>query len=215
MSLDLDRTTYFQAHRDAFGPLTQRQVDGLTALLDGMADDPPLTDVRHAAYMLATTWHETAMTMQPIAELGTLRYFDRYDPVRADTAARRARARRMGNTQEGDGYRYRGRGYVQLTWKANYARASTLVGVDLVRDPDRATEPGIAYVTMSHGMRDGWFTGRKLDDDIRGARADYVNARRIINGTDKAHTIAGYAQQFEVALRAALVKKNPAETAHP
>ena len=53
------------------------------------------------------------------------------------------------------------------------------------------------------GMIRGWFTGRKLLDYIDGDRRDYVNARRIINGTDRAQVIAGYAMAFERALRAA------------
>lgn len=200
--ITVDRTRYFDAHRRAFGRLDQRQVDGIESILDGMAADAPLTDLRHAAYMLATAWHETAHTMQPIAERGPMRYFDRYDPILADTAARRATARRMGNTRQGDGYRYRGRGYVQLTWKTNYARAGRALGVDLVNDPDRAMEPAIAYPVMSIGMREGWFTGRRLSDDLRDGRTDYVSARRIINGTDRAALIAEYARDFERALRA-------------
>lgn len=201
MSLQVERRAYFDAHRRAFGPLTQPQVDGVNTLLDGMARDAALTDVRHAAYMLATTWHETAHTLQPIAERGPRHYFDRYDPVRANTATRRQRARQMGNTREGDGFRFRGRGYVQLTWHVNYEKASALVGVDLLAHPDRAMEPEIAYQIMSHGMRVGWFTGRRLSDFIHAERVDYVNARRIINGLDRAALIAAHARQFEAALR--------------
>ena len=203
MSIRVDPALYFSAHRSAFGRLSQEQVDGLNALLAGMADDEPLTDIRHAAYMLATAWLETAMTMQPIAERGRVAYFNRYDPVLADTQARRRRARTMGNVNQGDGYRYRGRGYVQLTWQANYRKAGLVVGVDLVAEPDRAMEPAIAYRIMSEGMRAGWFTGARLTDYIRATRCDYINARRIINGTDKAAEIAGYARLFEGCLRAA------------
>lgn len=210
MSIHLDPAVYFPRHRAAFGRLDQGQVDGVNALLAGMAGDASLTDIRHAAYMLATAWHETAMTMQPIAERGPVAYFNRYDPVLADTAQRRATAVRMGNTLRGDGYRYRGRGYVQLTWFANYHKAGLAVGVDLVADPDSAMEPAIAYRVMSAGMREGWFTGARLTDYIRGTRCDYVNARRIVNGTDKAVTIADYARRFESILRAA--EKKTAET---
>jgi hypothetical protein len=177
-----------------------------------MEDDEPLLDPRHAAYMLATAWWETARTMEPISERGPVRYFDRYDPIRASTAARRRRAREMGNTDAGDGYQYRGRGYVQLTWKNNYRKASDLVGVDLVAEPDRAMEPAIAYRIMSHGMRHGWFTGKKLEDYIIGTRCNYVKARRIINGDDETATIASFANSFEAALRVALLEKKPQES---
>ena len=207
MSLAIDHDAYFAEHRRAFGPLNQSQVDGVRVLLEGMAADPPLTDVRHAAYMLATAWWETAQTMQPIAERGRKTYFNRYDPVLAKTPKHRARARAMGNTQEGDGYRYRGRGYVQLTWRNNYRRAAEVVGVDLVADPDRAMDPAIAYQIMTHGMRHGWFTGVKLADVLGGSRYDYVQARRVINGLDEAQRIAGVARQFETILRAALIEK--------
>ncbi len=203
--IQVDRAVYFVRHRATFGRLSQDQVDGINRILDGMDDDEELSDIRHAAYMLATAWHETAMTMQPIAERGPVSYFNRYDPVLADTQRRRDTARAMGNQRQGDGYRYRGRGYVQLTWRNNYVRAGLKLGVDLAGNPDLAMEPRIAYSAMSAGMREGWFTGRKLSDYIRPGRIDYVNARRIINGTDKAAEIAAYARGFESILRAASV----------
>jgi hypothetical protein len=176
-------------------------VEGHNAILDEWERNHARKDDRWLAYALATTCHETARTMQPIAERGPVAYFNRYDPVLANTPTRRATARRMGNTLQGDGYRFRGRGYVQLTWKTNYERAGRALGIDLVGDPDRAMEPGIAYAIMSLGMHQGWFTGRRLADDIRGTRTDYINARRIINGTDRAAEIAGFARTFEAILR--------------
>jgi hypothetical protein len=162
--------------------------------------DPDAADIRHAAYMLATAWHETAHTMHPIVERGGVSYFDRYDPVLADTEKRRETARSMGNTKQGDGYRYRGRGYVQTTWRANYERLGKEVGVDLVANPDRAMEPEIAYGALSHGLREGWFTGRRLDQYLAAGKIDYIGARKTVNGTDRAEEIAGYAVAFERAL---------------
>jgi hypothetical protein len=74
--------------------------------------------------------------------------------------------------------------------------------VDLEANPERAKDTLTAYRIMSLGMRDGLFTGRSLRHYINGAKCDYVNARRIINGTDKAQAIAGYAAKFERILRA-------------
>jgi hypothetical protein len=201
--IDADAGIYFKEHRAKFGRLTQGQVNGIGAILLGMADDARLNDIRQAAYMMATAWHETAATMLPIAERGPVSYFNRYDPVLAPTERLRARARSMGNLVKGDGFRFRGRGYVQLTWARNYRRGSDVVRVDLIADPDRAMDPDIAYEIMSAGMRDGWFTGVGLDRYIRANHTDYINARRIINGTDKAALIAGYARTFESILRAA------------
>ncbi len=128
-------------------------------------------------------------------------YFDKYDPVLADSEEHRSRARRMGNTRQGDGYRYRGRGYVQLTWKNNYAKAGRLLGLDLVAVPDLAMEPAVAWRILSVGMRDGWFTGKKLADYLApGREPRYVEARRTINGLDQAGRIARYARQFAACL---------------
>src|SRR5205814_10581651 len=120
-----------------------------------------LTDIRWLASMLATTFHETARTMQPICEIG------------------RGKGMRYGTT-------YYGRGFVQLTWESNYRKASAVVAVDLVAHPGRALELPIAATIMFDGMIRGWFTGHKLADTIAGERCDYVESRRIINGLDKA-----------------------------
>lgn len=192
---------FYRAVRGLQGPLTAGQVAGFEVLLDGFLADDLLGHLPIPAYLLATAWHETGKTMQPIAEWGPQSYFDRYDPALADSEEQRGRARRMGNTRQGDGYRYRGRGYVQLTWKINYAKAGRILGVDLVADPDLALEPTIAYRILVTGMREGWFTGKRLADYLRPGRApDYIGARRIINGQDRAALIANYAKQFAGAL---------------
>lgn len=195
----IDRAAFFAAVRASFGALKQGQVDGFNAILDqwelwGGSDD------RHFAYMLATAWHETGRTMQPIREYGVDKYFTRMYDIRGE---RPVKARELGNHSPGDGARYCGRGYVQLTGRANYARAGLKVGVPLQDYPDRAMEPGIAARIMFAGMSEGWFTGKKLSDyEGGGGEYDAINARRIINGTDKAKTIAGYYRSFLVALMA-------------
>ena len=207
--IQLDRPKLFAEHRRVFGALRQSQVDGLNVIADGMEADPVLSDPRHAAYMLATTWHETAFTMLPIVERGPRSYFDRYDPVRANTDARRKRARAMGNVNEGDGFRYRGRGYVQLTWKNNYALASRALGVDLVTNPDLALQPDIAYQIMSRGMLEGWFTGKRLSDYINASKTAFIEARRVINGLDQATAIAQYAALYRGIIEMALLQIQP------
>ncbi len=160
------------------GHLTKPQVAGMTAILDEW-DRRKLPDLRWLAYMLATTFHETVHTMQPIREIG------------------QGKGKKYGTT-------YYGRGFVQLTWEANYRKASTVVAVDLVAHPDRALEMPIATSILFDGMINGWFTGHKLADHIGPAFCDYRNARRIINGADRAATIAGYAVNFERALKDAI-----------
>ncbi len=158
-------------------------------------------NLKQIAYMLATTKHETAKTFKPITEYGGRKYFNRYDPVLANTASRRAKARKMENTQKDDGYKYRGRGFVQLTWKKNYRKAGNFLGIDLVNHPELALDQKNAAKIMIYGMEKGIFTGKKLSDYINSSKTDYYNARKIINGHDKASTIEVYAKNFEKCLR--------------
>jgi putative chitinase len=192
----VDRKRFFDRLRREQGTLRAGQVRALEFLLDQMEADAALTDTRHAAYQLATVAWETARTFEPIDERGGEAYFNkRYGP---QTKV----GQRLGNMVAGDGARYHGRGYVQLTGRANYERAGRQLGADLVGRPELAKDPATAYRIMSEGMREGWFTGKKLSDYIAGARVDYRNARRIINGLDRADEIAELARDFEAALRA-------------
>jgi hypothetical protein len=177
---------FFDNIRVSFGPLRQEQVDGFTLLCKASNDLP----LRHKAYLLATAWHETAATMQPIHERGKLSYFDKYEP---GTKIGKA----LGNTVRGDGYKYRGRGYVQITGRRNYGLASKHLGVDLLAAPDHALEPANAARIIVLGMVQGWFTGKKLAD-----YQSYEDMRRVVNGVDRAVPIAERAWVFEKALTA-------------
>jgi hypothetical protein len=197
----MNRATFFAAvRRDLFGgSLTQPQVAGMEAILDEW-DRRKLTDLRWLAYPFATAFHEVARTMQPIHEYGTPERFRKLYDVTGD---RPSLARRMGNTEPGDGVKYCGRGFVQLTWKNNYEAMSAPTGIDIVKYPDRAMELPVATTILFEGMIKGTFTGKDLADYFHGTTADWVNARRIINGLDKAQVIAGYGKAFHAALLAA------------
>jgi len=203
----MNRGHFYDVVRSHFGRFNQAQVDGYEATLAAL-DALEVSLITQRAYVLATFYHETAATLQPIAEYGTRDYIEaRYDPVRASTPARRQRARRMGNTQPGDGWKYRGRGPVQVTWAINYRRVATLLGLDpdwARAHPEFMLDPQYAYRGSILGMQHGIFTGAKLDHYLSAQQTDYRNARRIVNGTDRAALIAGYARVFQSALEAAL-----------
>ena len=182
------------------GPtLSPDEVDGCNAIIAAMGAAP----LAHAAYALATAYHETASTMQPVKEYGGPSYFARMYDV---TGARPKMALAHGNTAPGDGARYFGRGYVQLTWKCNYKKAGDKLGLDLCGDPDLALGPIVAAKIMRQGMDAGWFTGKRFSSYLPGSgaatRQQFGDARRIINGTDKAAKIAAHALAFQAALEA-------------
>lgn len=178
-----------RARLEADGKLDQAQVEGCEAVLTACVGLP----LAWTAYALATAWHETAATMQPVREAYWL-----------SEAWRKKHLARY--------YPWYGRGYVQLTWEANYRRADKELGLGgaLLADPDVALQPDIAAEIMRRGMMEGWFAGdsrgrhtfaRHLPSKGVATRAQYISARRIINGTDKADLIEDYAQAFERALR--------------
>ncbi len=196
--MKFNHTTFFNKYRQEYGPLTQGKVSGIDNLLGYIELDPQITDVRWAAYMMATVKHECADTWQPITERGQKSYFNKYN---AGTPI----GKRLGNTQAGDGYNYRGRGYVQITGRDNYQKMNAALALsgdnDLIAHPEVALHPDIAYRIMSYGMRQGSFTSKKLSDYIIGTTCDYKNARRIINGLDKWELIKGYADKLQVMLQ--------------
>ncbi len=195
----IDRKKFFDGVRQQpfNGKLTKPQVSGMIAILDEW-ERRKLTDLRWLAYMLGTTKWETDHSMQPIKEKGGVKYYTRmYDPQ----GERPVLARRNGNTTPGDGAKYCGRGFVQLTWKNNYTTITKLlknagIDADLVDSPDLAMQLNIASFILFEGMIRGTFTGKKLAHYFNDKKTDWLNARRIINGTDRAAEIAGIAKQF-------------------
>jgi len=205
----------FQFNRDLFWQqfsakhsIAQGPMDGLNSILDEIEQDATdWQNIDQIAYALATFDWETAHTFHPIYEMGQPSYFSKYD---AGTPI----GERLGNTQPGDGFLFRGRGYVQLTGRANYQRIGQLLSVDLVGNPDLALQPPVAYRIAANGMRLGWFTGHRLSQYMpTGGAPDYVNARRIINGLDRAADIAAIAQNLQQVLTAAQLSQPAASEA--
>ncbi|MGO6847991.1 hypothetical protein ACCS84_33225 [Rhizobium ruizarguesonis] len=182
----MNRQNFYAALRgSALFPrgLSQGQVRGLEALLDASGS----LAVDECAYVLATAYHETATTMQPIAEYG------------------KGRGLKYGVPGRNGGQVPYGRGFVQTTWDVNYERTDHELGLGgaLIRNYDLLlTDYATAAKAAVLGMIEGWYTAKKLADYFAGGKCDYVGARRIINGTDKAEKIAGYAAFFAKALAA-------------
>lgn len=170
------------------GKLTKSQVAGMDAILDGAGKIGLRTD--HLAYCLATAYHETAATMQPIEEYGKGR-----------NRTYGYRVKQSGKPYTDTSFIFYGRGYVQLTWYENYEKAGKKLNRDFLQNPAGVMEIDTAVQIMFAGMQEGWFTGRKLSQYINDQTRDFFNARRIINGTDKATMIAGYADVFLKALQ--------------
>lgn len=177
------------------GAMSQTQVSGVNFLLKATER----LSLKHRAYILATVHHETG----PVSS--DLHWTPRREIWGPTAAQSRYEGREdLGNTYAGDGKRYMGRGYVQITGRTNYNKASNIVGQDLVANPDLALEPNIAAKIIVDGMTRGWFTGKKLSDFN-----SYVDMRRVVNGMDRAETIAEYAKKFEQALK--LIPESPVE----
>jgi putative chitinase len=184
----IDRKVFFEGARNRLfrGTLAQPQVDGMTAILDEW-DRRALNDIRHLAYMLATTLWETNKTMQPVREAYWLSEEWRRNNLRY--------------------YPYYGRGFVQLTWKENYEKQGRRIGIDLAGKPDLAMDLKVAADVMFHGMEHGDFTGKKLVDYFGPETSDWVTARKIINGLDRAEEIAVLGRTFHEVLKAATERK--------
>lgn len=190
--LDFD----FAKFKEVFsvGSINQAFVDGVNGLFAAFNDYKELdaSNPLYVAYMLATAYHETALTMQAITEYGGVRYFDKYDTGRL--------AAMLGNTPEkdGDGYKYRGRGHVMITGYGNYKKFTDILGIDLVNSPDLALDHIVSAKVLTIGSLKGTFTTRRLSQYIKYGleRNEWVNARRVINGVDKNTAIADYAIMF-------------------
>jgi len=170
------------------GHLTQVQVDNINGILSELLKKN-ITDVRWIAYILATVYHETASTMRPIEEYGKGAGY-RYGK----------KIKRSGLPYTTPDQIYYGRGFIQLTWYENYQLFGRLLNIDLLNQPDLALQVDIATEILIEGMTKGDFTGKYLEIYFNDKITDWVNARKIVNGLDKAVLIAGYGKTFFSAL---------------
>jgi hypothetical protein len=212
-----NKVTFFNDYKGRFGPLRQTEVNGLDSLLNQIEADQEFSMLRHVAYMLATVKGETGI-FQPLKE-------KRANPQKQPALFKQQ--------QKYFPSGFFGRGYVQLTFKENYRMAGqklagTVIEVQnkdgskrqltidkdtFVNEPDLVMQPTASYQILARGMREGWFRKRKnavpfkLSDFIKeGSPPDYKGARNIINHPSSfADKFAGFADKFELILRASLV----------
>lgn len=208
----IDRTIFFDKVRSKpfGGKLDQGQVDGMNYILDQWEHTRDGQDLRWLSYALATTYHECSAKMQPIEEYG------------------KGSGQSYGKPDPQTGKTYYGRGYVQLTWKDNYAKMTPVVaavfpndGVDLVWKPEQALNAPYAAIIMFDGMERGMFRSpNTLAKWFSSTTDDPYQAREIING-DKhivpswsngvsiGNLIKGYHLNFLDALKTAYVESQP------
>ena len=173
----INRVKFFDGYRDCFGKLTQDKLKAIEFLLNKLDESQRFERASEYAYILATVKHETAETYLPIKEYGK-------------------GAGRSYGRPDASGNIFFGRGYVQLTWSFNYKKLGNILEIPLYENPDLALDPEIAYQILEYGMYYGFFTGRKMSMYFTDNKTDFYNARKIINGMDRANLIGGYAEKF-------------------
>lgn len=189
MCTTVNRNNFYENFRKEFGSLKQSQVDGFEAIFNEW-ELRKHSDLRWLAYILATVWHETAKTIQPIEEIGKGKNY-RYG----------RKEKRNRQTYVLPNKIYFGRGHVQLTWYENYELLGRLLGIDLLNKPELMLVMDVSIKVLFEGMTKGAssfgdFTGKSLEDYFNVKTNDPLRARKIINGMDKAELIMSYHNKF-------------------
>lgn len=118
---------------------------------------------RELAQFLAQCAHES-LNFSKLREIGDADYFKQYD-IRHNPRT----AQILGNTKPGDGARYIGRGFIQLTGKDNYMRAGKALGLPLLEQPELAERPDIAAKIAV------WFWQNRVQPRVQ----DYSDTRTV------------------------------------
>lgn len=184
----MNRSVFFGGIRPLMpgSRITQAQVHRIEAVLNGLEERS--VPLNQQAYIFATAHHESDRWRAMTEYASGAAYEGRKD---------------LGNTEKGDGVRYKGRSFLMITGRRNYADWSKRLGVDFLAQPYLVSDLKYAVPILIDGMLLGTFTGKKLGDYVSKAKSDFVGARRVINGTDRAALIAGYARIYLSALKTA------------
>lgn len=144
-----------------------------------------LTSVNQISAFLGQIMHESG-GLKWLTELGKPEYFNKYDPQ-----FNPRKAKDLGNTQPGDGYKYRGRGLLQITGRSNYEAAERGTGLPLVANPDLAAKPENAALVSAF-----WWKNNKAVQ-AAAERGDFQKVSRIVNmGRDKGIAAKGEAERL-------------------
>lgn len=164
---------------------TGARIDRATAFL-------PHIEAAMAEFDISTRERKAAFLAQIGHESGGLRWLvELWGPTPAQ--ARYEGRKDLGNTQPGDGYRYRGRGLIQITGRANYEECGAALGADLVNEPEKLGEPELAARSAA------WFWDSRGLNELADS-GDFEKVTRRINGG-----LNGYADRVarhEAALEA-------------
>ena len=144
------------------------------------------------AFIEAYHFESPVMLFSYLPEIGEKSYFNDYDiEYNPD------KAKKLGNDKPGDGFKYRGRGLVQITGKTNYEKFSEILNIDFVKNPDLVCEFKYSVPIIIYGMKEGTFTAKKLSNYINSSSIDYVQARWTVNGKNKREILAKNAKIIE------------------
>jgi putative chitinase len=139
------------------------------------------------AQFLAQCAHETG-DFAHLEELGGNRYLAKYDPT-----VNPAKAKALGNTQAGDGAKYKGRGFIQITGRANYTAAAKDLGIDLVNHPELAEKPDVAAKVSL------WYWQKRVQPRITNFTNTKAVTKKVNGGVNGLQDRTKLTKSFQVA----------------
>lgn len=113
-----------------------------------------------------------------------------FKPIREYASGEAYEGRKdLGNTEKGDGVRYAGKGFIQLTGRANYAYFGQKIGLDLISNPDLALDVEVGAKILAHYFKDRGVVEACL-------AKDWLKVRKLINGVNRATGMPNGYQDF-------------------